>query len=82
MRRKLIAMFGMLLLTSATSALLPTLRAQEAQKEGPPELTLKVGDEAPDFTLRDTAGKEVSLHDFRGNKNVMLAFYVFAFTGG
>jgi peroxiredoxin len=24
----------------------------------------------------------VSLHDFKGKKNVVLAFYVFAFTGG
>jgi len=26
--------------------------------------------------------KDVSLHDFRGKKNVVLAFYIFAFTGG
>jgi peroxiredoxin len=26
--------------------------------------------------------KDVSLSDFRGKKNVVLAFYVFAFTGG
>jgi len=43
---------------------------------------LKLGDTAPDFALRDTAGKEVKLSDFRGKKNVILAFYVFAFTGG
>jgi len=43
---------------------------------------LKVGDEAPDFTLRDTANKEVKLSDFRGKKNVILAFFPAAFTGG
>ncbi len=43
---------------------------------------LKVGDKAPDFTLLDTNWKKVSLHDFLGKKNVVLAFYVLAFTGG
>jgi cytochrome oxidase Cu insertion factor (SCO1/SenC/PrrC family) len=58
------------------------MMAQSDKKEGPPPLALKVGDEAPDFTLRDTGMKPVSLHDFRGKKNVALAFYIFAFTGG
>ena len=47
-----------------------------------PALKLKVGDAAPDFTLRDQNGKDVSLHDYKGKKNVVLAFYVFAFSGG
>jgi cytochrome oxidase Cu insertion factor (SCO1/SenC/PrrC family) len=53
-----------------------------ATKEEAPAPKIKVGDTAPDFTLRDQNGKKVSLHDFRGTKNVALAFYVFAFTGG
>lgn len=56
-----------------------------AQAEKKPEVAapkIKVGDMAPDFTLPDQSGKKVSLHDFRGKKNVALAFYVFAFTGG
>ena len=48
----------------------------------PPTTHLKVGDDAPDFTLNDTAGKPVKLSDFKGKKNVVLAFYVLAFTGG
>jgi cytochrome oxidase Cu insertion factor (SCO1/SenC/PrrC family) len=44
--------------------------------------TLKVGDTAPDFTLSDTTGEKVKLSDFRGKNNVVLAFYIFAFTGG
>ena len=44
--------------------------------------TLKVGDKAPNFTLVDTNWKEVKLHDFLGKKNLVLAFYVLAFTGG
>ena len=42
----------------------------------------KVGDMAPDFTLTDTKGVKVKLSEFRGKSNVVLAFYVFAFTGG
>lgn len=43
---------------------------------GPPV----VGGEAPEFTLPSTAGSEVSLVDFRGSKNVLLAFFPLAFT--
>ena len=43
---------------------------------------LKVGDKAPDFTLLDTSWKPVKLSDFLGKKNLVLAFYVLAFTGG
>jgi peroxiredoxin len=53
-----------------------------AQQPAPPQTNLKVGAPAPDFTLTDTEGNEVKLSDFRGKKNVVLAFYVLAFTGG
>lgn len=43
---------------------------------------LTVGDRAPDFELQDQEGKEVRLSNFLGEKNVALAFYVFAFTRG
>jgi peroxiredoxin len=42
--------------------------------------TLKVGDTAPDFSLRDQDGNSVSLSDFRGKKNVVLVFHPLAFT--
>ena len=45
----------------------------------------KVGDTAPDFTLKYFDGnnlKDVKLSDYRGKRNVVLAFYIFAFTGG
>lgn len=48
----------------------------------PPKTHLKVGQPAPEFTLTDTEGKEVKLSDFKNKKNVVLAFYVLAFTGG
>lgn len=47
-----------------------------------PKTNLKVGDKAPDFTLPNTKGAPVHLSDFRGKRNVILAFYVLAFTGG
>lgn len=36
---------------------------------------IEVGDEAPDFILKDQDQKEVKLSDYRGKKNVVLAFY-------
>lgn len=55
------------------------------EKKAPEPLKLKAGDVAPDFTLLaydGTGVKPVSLHDFKGKKNVVVAFFVFAFTGG
>lgn len=52
------------------------------QQPAPPKTNLKVGDAAPDFTLPSTSGQKVKLSDFKGKKNVVLAFYVLAFTGG
>ena len=53
-----------------------------AQQPAPPKTHLKVGDPAPEFSLFDTTGKPVKLSDFKDKKNVVLAFYVLAFTGG
>ncbi|RZU37678.1 peroxiredoxin [Streptomyces sp. BK022] len=44
-------------------------------------MALQIGDEAPDFELKDNHGRTVRLSDFRGEKNVVLLFYPFAFTG-
>jgi mycoredoxin-dependent peroxiredoxin len=43
--------------------------------------TLHVGDEAPDFTLKSGAGETITLSQYRGQKNVVLAFFPFAFSG-
>lgn len=43
---------------------------------------LKVGDEAPAFSLPASTGKTIQLSDFLGKKKVVLAFYPKAFTGG
>jgi cytochrome oxidase Cu insertion factor (SCO1/SenC/PrrC family) len=63
----------------------PAQAKSKAAKETKPALKLKVGDFAPDFTLKTMNSdglKDVSLHDYKGKKSVVLAFYVFAFTGG
>ena len=44
----------------------------------PPE----VGDPAPNFTLTDHNRRQFTLSHFRGKKNVVLSFFVFAFTDG
>ena len=72
-----------LLLTALAILSLPCQAV--AQEKTPPPPKLKVGDVAPDFKLQYFTGsdlKDVNLSDYRGKKNVVLAFYVFAFTGG
>lgn len=71
-----------LALALTLSAMAFAQQATPQKPPAPPKTTLKVGDPAPDFTLRDTKGQSVKLSDFKGKKNVVLAFYVFAFTGG
>ncbi len=55
----MVPVFGMMVLGGLAS--LNRLWGQE-KKEPMPEPAVKVGDMAPDFTMRDTKGKEVSLH--------------------
>jgi peroxiredoxin len=69
----------------ATMLAVPVFGADKKEAKAPEPMKLKVGATAPDFTLLEFDGKDlkkVSLRDFRGKKNVALAFYVFAFTGG
>jgi mycoredoxin-dependent peroxiredoxin len=40
----------------------------------------RLGEEAPDFSLKSHLDKEVRLSDFRGKQNVVIAFYPLAFT--
>jgi len=44
-------------------------------------LTLEIGQTAPEFTLKDQAGNDVKLSDYRGKQPVVLVFYPFTFTG-
>ena len=66
----------------------PAAAKTPTQAPAAPHTNLKVGQAAPDFTLpSDISGPDgrkvrYKLSDFKGKKNVVLAFYVFAFTGG
>jgi len=75
MKRLLLALLLM-------ASLVPPSYTADNKSDETPQPKIKVGDMAPDFTLTDQNGKKVSLHDFKGKKNVALAFYIFAFTGG
>ena len=44
-------------------------------------MSLTVGQVAPDFTLKNQFGEDVTLSSFRGKKNVVIVFYPFAFSG-
>jgi cytochrome oxidase Cu insertion factor (SCO1/SenC/PrrC family) len=77
MKRIVVAIAGLLLL--------PLFAGQfsaAAQEDAIVKTNLKVGDVAPDFTLMSDKWDKVKLSDYRGKKNVILAFYVLAFTGG
>jgi AhpC/TSA family len=84
MLRQLPKMLQASLLTGAMLvATIAPARAQSKRSEG--TSMPKVGDMAPDFKLNyfdGTSSKEVSLSQYRGKKNVVLAFFIFAFTGG
>jgi mycoredoxin-dependent peroxiredoxin len=44
-------------------------------------MAVEIGQQAPDFELKDQNGATVRLSDFRGSKNVVLVFYPLAFSG-
>jgi len=81
MRRKRSEVLAALLLAGLLASSAAQVTQGKKEESGMP----KVGDVAPDFTLKYFDGndeKEVKLSDYRGKKNVVLAFYIFAFTGG
>jgi len=44
-------------------------------------MAIEIGQEAPEFELKDQHGETVRLSDFRGDRAVALVFYPFAFSG-
>lgn len=44
-------------------------------------MAVEVGQEAPDFTLKNPDNEDVTLSSFRGRKNVVVVFYPLAFSG-
>ena len=82
MQRRLRAAAALLTVALAVSTAGPLTAQTNKSSEGSMP---KVGDMAPDFKLQYFDGndlKDVSLSQYRGKKNVVLAFYIFAFTGG
>jgi hypothetical protein len=80
-----LAVLNLLLVPVSSSLLQAQNKPQNKEGTEAAPMKLKVGDTAPDFTLFAFDGKalkKVSLRDYRGKKNVALAFFVFAFTGG
>ena len=43
---------------------------------------IETGKLAPDFTLIDHNGDEVTLSSYKNKKNVILSFHILSFTGG
>ena len=43
-------------------------------------LAVRVGEKAPNFTLKAVSGKEVSLRDYQGKSNVVISFVPAAWT--
>ncbi len=81
MRKKL----SKLLIISLLGGMLSLAEAKPVAAQSAAKSMPKVGDMAPDFKLEYFDGKEdkeISLSQYRGKKNVVLAFYIFAFTGG
>jgi AhpC/TSA family len=76
---KALLVAGLLLALNSTLTIYP---AAAQNKDEIARMTLKVGDRAPDFTLLSDQWKTVKLSDLHGKKNVFLAVYVLAFTGG
>jgi len=82
MKIKYSGLLAAVLLLAGTLAATPPASAQTKKESSSMP---RVGDMAPDFTLKFFDGndlKDVKLSDYRGKKNVVLAFYIFAFTGG
>lgn len=44
-------------------------------------MAIKVGDKAPDFTLKNTNGEDVTLSSYQGKSQVVVLFFPLAFTG-
>jgi cytochrome oxidase Cu insertion factor (SCO1/SenC/PrrC family) len=91
MLKKIVSAIFILAAASLAAAQTPTASPTTPRPAAPPapKTHLKVGDAAPDFTLPSTIVAEdgrstirYKLSDFKGKKNVVLAFYVLAFTGG
>ena len=59
-----------------TTAVFAQLGPKEPASQPVTDLNrVKVGQQAPDFSLEDSDGKAITLSDFRGKKSVVMVFY-------
>jgi hypothetical protein len=86
MQKKITNVFAASLLAGVLALASRPAAGQNKPETGSSSISLpKVGEMAPDFTLKYFDGsdlKDISLSQYRGKKNVVVAFYIFAFTGG
>jgi hypothetical protein len=85
MRRRFRKILGAGLLAGTLTGMTATPLFAQDKKAADASTMPKVGEMAPDFKLHYFDGndlKDLSLSDYRGKKNVVLAFFIFAFTGG
>lgn len=85
MQRKLKNMLAALVLAGLVWLAASSTAAAQSKRSEAGATIPKVGEMAPDFALKYFDGsdlKEISLSQYRGKKNVVLAFFIFAFTGG
>ena len=69
-------------LTATAAAVGVGLKHAARRGGGNDSMELKIGDEAPDFTLSGSDGQSYHLRDYRGKRAVVIAWFPKAFTGG
>jgi peroxiredoxin len=58
------------------------VRYNKYNNSGGKDMSVNIGDKAPDFTLPSVNDGDITLSDYQGKKNVVLSFHIFDFTGG
>ena len=58
------------------------VRYNKYNNSGGNDMSVNIGDKAPDFTLPSINDGDITLSDYRGKKHVVLSFHIFDFTGG
>jgi thioredoxin-dependent peroxiredoxin len=73
---------GVTILAAALAAAAAAAPAAQAPAAGATQVELKVGDQAPDFSLQASDGKTYKLSSFKGKQAVVLAWFPKAMTSG
>lgn len=79
-RRTSLILLAFALTLSATSCTGSVTQKTPTQNKPKSAGSVKVGDIAPDFEMRNQAQLNVSLSEFKGKKNVVVVFYPADFT--